>query len=128
MSKSDYRCFLYKKENGKTVSKLFSATDNQDLDVIVDVAIAEGWHTTPADFADDMPDIDENTKIVAKDKCAIFAGDANILANADQVKDIDKLKQAYARLTGSEMDPRYKSIKGVRNAIKKALGEANVNQ
>ena len=127
MSKSDYRCFLYKQEDGKTVSRLFSATDNQGLDVVVDAAISEGWHTTPADFVDDTPDLDENLKLVAKDKCAIFAGDANILANADQVKDINKLKEAYARLTGSEMDKRYRSIKGVRNVIRKTLGETHVN-
>ena len=127
MSKSDYRCVLYKKEDSKTISEIFSATNDKGLDVVVDAAISEGWHTTPADFVDDTPDIDENMKLVAKDKCAIFAGDANILANANQVQDINKLKEAYARLIGSEMDGRIKTLKAVRKACNKALGGHNVN-
>lgn len=127
MKKSDYRCFLYKQVEGKTVNHIFSGTDAEDLATVVDKALAEGWHTTFADFVDDL-EIDDEQKHRAKDICSIAAGDANILVNADQVKDINKLKEAYERVTGNKMDKRVKSIAAVRNVIKKALGDANVNQ
>lgn len=128
MAKSNYRCFLYKQIDGKTVTHICSGVDGDELTRVVDDAIAEGWHTTFADFIDGVVDITEEKAEQLKDICSIAAADANILANAERIKDIDRLKESYARITGREMDSRCKSIKGVRNAIKKALeGESNVN-
>ena len=122
MNKEEYRCFLYKQVDGKTVSHIFVGES------AVEEALKDGWHTTFADFIDDVPNITEDQKHAMKDVCSIAAGDANILANAEQIKDIDKLKEAYERVAGKPMDKRVKSIAGVRNVIKKALGESHVNQ
>lgn len=121
MEKEEYRCFLYKQVNGQTESHIFTGQ------TAVDEALKEGWHTTFADFVDDVENLDDSQKAAIKDVCSIAAGDANILANADQIKDIDKLKEAFERVQGKPIDKRIKSIAGVRNAIKKALGESNVN-
>lgn len=128
MAKSNYRCFLYKQVDGKTVTHICSGKDAEELAMVVDDAIAEGWHTTFADFVDDVEGITEDQKAAIKDVCSIAAGDANILANAYQIDDIDKLKEAYERMTGKPMDKRVKAINGVRNVIRKALGEMNGNQ
>ena len=125
--KSDYRCFLYAQVNGETVTKVCSGVDADSLAKEVDAALADGWHTTFADFIDDVPNITEEQKHAMKDVCAIAASDANKLVNADKCKDIDVLKEAYERMTGSPMDKRIKTLKAVRKACNKALGEHNVN-
>jgi hypothetical protein len=128
MAKSDYRCFLYRQVDGETITHICSGKDAKELEFEVDAALDEGWHTTFADFIDGVHDITEEKAEELKDVCSIAAADANILANAERITDMDQLKEAYARMTGSEMDKRVKSIKGVRNVIKKALGESNVNK
>lgn len=125
--KAPYRCFLYKQVDGETVTNICSADDSDGLASAVDAALDDGWHTTFADFIDDIPDITEEKAEAMKDVCSIAAGDANILANADRIDDIDKIRDAYERITGGPIDKRCRSIKGVRNAVKKALGEMNVN-
>lgn len=122
MDKEEYRCFLYKQVNGKTQSHIFVGQ------TAVDEALKDGWHTTFADFVDDVEGVSPEHKEAMKDVCSIAAGDANILANAYQIDDIDKLKEAYERMTGKPMDKRVKAINGVRNVIRKALGEMNGNQ
>ena len=128
MTKADYRCFLYKRIDGKTVTNICSGANGDELEKAVDSAIADGWHTTFADFIDDMPDIDEDKKDQLKDVCSIAAGDANILANYARIEDIDKLREAYERINGKALHAQITSLKGVRKAIKKALGDSNVNQ
>ena len=121
MDKEAYRCFLYKQEDGKTVSHIFTGQ------TAVDKALTEGWHTTFADFIDDKKELDDNAKAVAKDICSMAAGDANILANADQIEDIEMLKQSYERMSGKKMHHKVNTLEGARKAVKKALGETNGN-
>lgn len=128
MTESNYRCFLYKQVDGKTVSNIFSADNETSLTEVVDRALADGWHTTFADFVDEIENITEDQKHAMKDVCSVAAGDYNILANADQIKDIDKLREAYERVMDKPIDKRVKTINGVRNVIRKALGESHVNQ
>jgi hypothetical protein len=128
MKKSDYRCFLYKQVEGKTVTNIYSGANAKELETAVDKALTEGWHTTFADFIDDVPDINDDKKAQLKDACSIAAGDANILANAHRIEDIDKLRDAYERINGKPLHKQITSLKGVRKAIKKALGDSNVNK
>lgn len=119
MDKEEYRCFLYRQVDGKTQSHIFVGQ------TAVDEAIKDGWHTTFADFVDDAKDVSAERKEAMKDVCSIAAGDANILANADKINDIDKLRDAYERMTGNSINERVKTINGVRNVIRKALGDMN---
>lgn len=121
MDKESYRCCLYKQESGKTVSYIFTGQ------TAVDKALKEGWHTTFADFIDDIEGLDENFKAAAKDNCSVAAGDANILVNADQIEDIEMLRQSYERMTGKKMHHKINTLKGARKVVKKALGETNGN-
>lgn len=115
MDKEEYRCFLYKQKDGKTVSHIFKGQTE------VDEALENGWHTTFADFVDDK-DLSDNDKTIAKEICSIAAGDANILANCDKIEDIEMLKQAYERMSGKKMHHKINSLKGARKAVKKLLG------
>ncbi len=126
--KAPYRCFLYKQVNGETITNICSGADADSLEKAVDDAINDGWHTTFADFIDDIPDITEDRAEAMKDACSIAAGDANILANADRIDDVDKIRDAYERVNGKALNKQITSLKGVRKAVKKALGGSNVNK
>lgn len=117
--KKDYRCWLYKQENGKTIGHIFTGQD------AVDEALETGvWHTTFADFVDQHDELTEGQKMMAKEVCAYAAGDNNVLANCDQIEDLDMLIQAYERMSQKKLHHKAKqSFKSVRKAIKKYLGE-----
>lgn len=121
MKKDDYRCFLYKQENGKTIGHIFTGED------AVKEALKTGiWHTTFADFVDQYDELTECQKEVAKEICSYAAGDNNVLANCDQIEDLEMLIQAYERMSQKKLHHKAKqSFEGVRKAIKKYLGEIN---
>jgi len=121
MDKESYRCFLYRQVNGKTENHIFTG------ETAVDKAIKEGWHTTFADFVDDKDELDANQKEIAKEICSTAAGDANILANADQIEDLQMLKDAYERMSSKKMHHKVNSLAGARKAIRKILGGTDGN-
>jgi len=121
MDKEAYRCFLYKQVDGKTQSHIFVG------ETAVNEALADGWHTTFADFVDQADTLTEGEKAVAKDVCSIAVGDFNILANADDIEDLDKLIDAYERASEKKLHHKAKTLKGVRKAIHKLLGDLDGN-
>lgn len=120
MNKEDYKCWLYRQVDGKTDSRIFTG------ETAVKEAVETGeWFTTFADFLDTAEGVEGLDVEALKDVCAIAAGDRNIIANADQIKDLDKIKEAYERATGKTM--RATTLKGARKTCKLAIGEQDGN-
>jgi hypothetical protein len=117
--KEEYKAFLYKRVDGKTVSHVFTG------ETACDEAMKDGWVDTPAKVGGlDVPLIikDEVEKASSE-----FAEDANVLANYDKIDDIDLLKDAYQNIVGKPMDKRIKNLAGAKKACKKILGKLDGN-
>lgn len=110
MNKQEYRCYLFKRVDGKTVSHIFTGEDQ------VEEALKDGWHTTFADFVNESQIAKEKVE-VAKEVCSMIVGDMNVAANYKDIEDMQKLKDVYYRLTGNHMDKKIKTLKGARKAI-----------
>ena len=124
MTDEVYKCFLYKKIDGKVEAKCFKGED------ATQAGLDDGWKKSPAYFveealgAEDLPD-DDKEKL--KDAADMLARDADLLANADKVESIQALRDAYAQISGKPMNKMITTIKGARNACKKLLGDLDGN-
>lgn len=119
-----YRCFLYKQIDGKTVSKIVTGEE------AAQAGLDDGWVKSPSAFVDQAEGVealnDDQVEKV-KDAADMMARDADILANADTIDDIETLRTAYAQLAGKPMHHKVKSLEGTRNACHKLLGKLNDN-
>ena len=115
-----YRCFLYRQIDGNTEAKIFHGED------ATQAALDEGWVKSPAEFIDSAAsDLPTEDKEKLKDASDMFARDADILANADKIEDMELLRKSYAQLSGKPMKKTITTLKGVRIACNKLLGELN---
>jgi hypothetical protein len=117
-----YKCFLYRKVDGKVESCLFYNEEEAGK------ALESGeWSDTPAVFVNTVEEIPLEHRQAIKEAAMDMATDANVLANCDKMENIETLKHAYERLTGKPMHKRIKTIEGARKACHKLLGEIDGN-
>ena len=117
-----YRCFLYRQVDGKTDAKIFEGEE------ATQAGLDAGWVKSPSSFIDEAEGAKEMTETQveqAKDATDMFARDADVLANADKIDDIELLRKAYAQLNGKPIKKTVTTLKGVRIACNRLLGELN---
>lgn len=124
MTDEQYKCFLYKKIDGKVESKLFKGEEDTQKGLDDDWVKSPAYFVDEAAGAEELPD-DDKEKL--KDAADMFARDADILANADKVESVEVLKNAYAQMAGKPMRKTITTLKGARNACKTLLGDLDGN-
>lgn len=120
--KMTYRSFLYKKENGQVISKIFEGED------AVQAAVDEGWVLSPSAFVDEeFPEMPKAHRDQVKERADIIDKDITILANAEEVDDEEFLREVYERVSGRKPHGRIRSLEGLQAACKKLLGDLHGN-
>jgi len=113
--KSEYRCWLYKRENGETKSQIYVGQE------AVDAAMENGWHDTFAVFIDESSDLTDGQKATAVGAANYIQGDMNVLANCDNIDDFELLKDAFNRLMEKPLHNNVTTLEGIRKIIHRRL-------